>query len=105
MSGNEPTLEAEIVEIDGVAVEHKPVREESGKGAPWARWGSWQSQVKRFDARWWPLWAVLGFVALVLLVSIGMVALVLYVSWRIVTGILSAVFSMFLPSSAQMQRR
>ncbi|MGJ8643623.1 MAG: hypothetical protein ACSHX9_09465 [Luteolibacter sp.] len=105
MNGNEPTIEAEVVEIDGIAVEPKPVREESGKGAPWAQWGNWQGQAKRLDARWWPLWAVLGFIALVLLVAVGMVALVLYVSWRIVVGLVNAVFSIFLPSSSGLQQR
>jgi hypothetical protein len=105
MSGNEPTLEAEVVEIDGVAVEPKPVREESGKGAPWARWGNWQGQVKRIDPRWWPLWVVLGFIALVLFVAVGMVAVVLFVSWRIVVGLVNAVLAIFLPSSSQLQRR
>lgn len=105
MNGNEQTIEAEVVEIDGVAVEPKPKHEESGKGAPWARWGNWQGQVKRLDARWWPLWVVIGFVALVLFVSVGMVAVVLFVTWRIVAGLINAVASLFLPSSAQLQRR
>lgn len=105
MNGNEPTLEAEVVEIDGVAVEPKPVREESTKGASWAQWGNWQDQVKRLDARWWPLWAILGFIALVLLVAVGMVALVLYVSWRIFVGLINAVASLFLPTSSQLQGR
>lgn len=104
MKVKEPTLEAEVVEIDGVAVEPRPVREESGKGAPWAQWGNWQGQVKRLDARWWPLWAVLGFIALVLFVAIGMVALVFYVGWRILVGLMRAVLSIFLPTSSQLQR-
>ncbi|MEP2776715.1 MAG: hypothetical protein ABJQ29_11005 [Luteolibacter sp.] len=105
MNGNEPTLEAEVVEIDGVAVEPKPMREQSGKGAPWAQWGNWQGQVKRFDARWWPLWLVLGFIALVIVVAVGMVAAVLFITFRIIAGLINAVASIFLPSSAQLQRR
>ena len=105
MKQQEPTLGAEVIEIDGVAVEPKPVRDQPGKGAPWMQWGGLHGQVKRLDARWWPLWAVLGFFALVLFVAIGMVAMVLFVAWRLVAGLVEAVASVFLPSSAQLQRR
>ena len=111
MSGNEPTLEAEVVEIDGVAVDPKTMREKSAgrpKGpqrAPWAQWGTWQGQMKRLDARWWPLWVVLGFIVLVLVVAVGMVALVCYVTWRVTLGLLNALLSVFLPSSTELQRR
>ncbi|QTN32230.1 hypothetical protein HZ994_07770 [Akkermansiaceae bacterium] len=98
MSGNEPTIEAEVVEIDGIAVEPKPVREESAKGAPWARWGNWQGQVKRLDARWWPLWIVLGSIALVLIVAVGMVAVVLFVAFRMFVGLVNGIARLFFPS-------
>lgn len=104
MSGNEPTIEAEVVEIDGIAVEAMPVREQSAKGAPWARWETWQGQVKRLDVRWWPLWVVLGFFALVAFVAVGMVAAVAIVTFRIIAGLLNGVANLLFPSH-DLQRR
>lgn len=104
MSGSEQTIEAEVVEIDGVAVVPKPVREESAKGAPWVRWGSLQGQVKRLDMRWWPLWLVLGFVALVVLVAAGMVAAVVFVTYWMIKGLLTGIAKLLFPSEG-LQRR
>ena len=104
MGRTEPTIEAEVVEIDGVAVEPKPLREESAKGAPWARWDTWQGQAKRLDMRWWPLWVLLGFIALVVFVAVGMVAAVLFITFRIIAGLLNAIAHLLFPSQ-QMQRR
>ena len=88
MSGSEPTIEAEVVEIDGVAVETVPVRGESAQDAPWVRWGALQGGVKRLDMRWWPLWVVLGFFALVVIVAVGLVAAVVIVTFRIIAWLL-----------------
>jgi hypothetical protein len=82
-SGNEQTIEVEVVEIDGIAVPPRPV----GGEAPHARgridWTMWQGRVKRLDARWWPLWLVLGVIILVLAVAVGMCVAVVFVAWRI----------------------
>lgn len=102
MSGNEPTIEAEVVEIDGVAVEPRPVRED--KGRDWKGWSSWQGRVKRLDARWWPLWVILGFAALVVAVAVGMCAAVLFVAYRIFKGIFSGIAHLLFPSQ-ELQRR
>lgn len=104
MSGNEPTIEVEVVEIDGIAVEPKPLRQESAKGAPWARWGNWQGQVKRLDPRWWPLWIVLGFIALVVFVAVGMVVAVLFITFRIVARLINGIARLIFPSH-ELQRR
>ena len=104
MSGSEQTIEAEVVEIDGIAVEPKSVRKESAKGAPWAQWGNFQGRVKRLDARWMPLWIVLGFIALVAFVAIGMVAAVLFVTFRIVAGLVNGIANLIFPSHGLQQR-
>jgi hypothetical protein len=96
MSGNEPTIEAEVVEIDGVAIEPRPGREE--KGTDWKGWSSWQGRVKRLDVRWWPLWAVLGFVALVITVAVGMCAAVLFVTYRIFKALFNGIANLLFPS-------
>ena len=105
MSGNEPTIEAEIVEIDGVAVEPRPVNEAPRRDrAQWSDWGSWQGRVKTLDARWWPLWLMLGFIALVLFVAIGMCVAVLAVTYWISKFILVRIVSLIAPPR-ELQRR
>lgn len=104
MASNKPTIEAEVVEIDGISVEPKPVRHESPEGNPWIQWGTWQGQMKRLDMRWWPLWAVLGFIALVVAVAVGMVAAVLFITFRIFAGLLNGMAHLLFPSQ-ELQRR
>jgi ABC-type spermidine/putrescine transport system permease subunit II len=97
MSGNEPTIEAEVVEIDGIAVEPRPVREE--KHSDWKGWSSnWQGRVKRLDARWWPLWAVLGFIVLVIAVAVGMCVAVVFVAYRIFKALFNGFANLLFPS-------
>lgn len=97
MGGNDTIIEAEVVEIDGVAVEPRPVlREEQGAGTR-IDWSAWQGRVKRLDSRWWPLWIVLGFIALVVAVAVGMCVAVIYVAWRIFKAILSGFANLLSP--------
>ncbi len=91
VGGKEQTIEVEVVEIDGVAVEPRPAREETqGAGARFDG-AEWHGRVKRLDARWWPLWLVLGFVALVVAVAVGLCVAVLFVTWRVFKAILGGV--------------
>lgn len=96
MNGNEPTIEAEVVEIDGIAVEPRPVREE--KSTDWKSWSIWQGRVMRLDARWWPLWALLGFIALVIAVAVGMCVAVVFVAYRIFKAIFNGFANLLFPS-------
>lgn len=104
----EPTIEAEVVEIDGVAVESRssarPSKDAQARRETWSSWGHWQGRVKTLDARWWPLWLVLGFVALVLIVAIGMCAAVLGAIYWICKSILLGIVSLIAPST-ELQRR
>lgn len=104
MSGNEPTIEAEVIEIDGVTVQPKSVRAESPKGAEWARLGKLLFHLKRLDKRWWPLWVVLGFIALVAFVAVGMVVAVLFVAFRMFAGLVNGIANLIFPSQ-EFQRR
>lgn len=97
MGGNDPIIEVEVVEIDGVAVEPRPaLREAQGAGAR-IDWSVWQGRVKRLDARWWPLWFVLGFIALVVAVAVGMCFAVVFVTWRIFKAILEGFANLLSP--------
>ena len=96
-AGNEQTIEVEVVEIDGIAVEPRPVRGETQNKRGRIDWTQWQGRVKRLDARWWPLWLALGFVVLVLAVAVGMCLAVVFVAWRIFKGLLNGIASLFRP--------
>jgi len=94
VGGNEPIIEAEVVEIDGIAVEPRPVRRETPDTRGRIDWSAWQGRVKRLDARWWPLWLVLGFIVLVVAVAVGMCVAVIYLAWRIFKSILQGFVSL-----------
>ena len=97
MSQAEQTIEADVVEIDGVAVKPLPAPAQA-KNGEWNSWGSWQGRVKKLDARWWPLWLVLGFIVLVLVVAIGMCAAVVWVAYKLTVGIFFGFLSLFTPA-------
>ena len=109
MSVDEQTIEAEVVEIDGVAVEpevfQKNEKSKRARTNSWSDWQKWGGHVKRLDSRWWPLWVVLGFIALVLLVAVGMVVAVFAVFYLICRSLLLSFASMFESSSYEMQRK
>lgn len=82
-------IEVEVVEIDGVT----PVvtREDSAEEAPRQDWRQWQGRVSRLDARWWPLWVLLGIIAVVLCLTLGLVIAAVYVVVRVSRKIVRAV--------------
>jgi hypothetical protein len=96
-AANEQTIEVEIVEIDGIAVESRPVRGEAPNKRGRVDWTQWQGRVKRIDARWWPLWLVLGIIVLVLAAVVGICVAVVFVAWRIFKGLLNGIVSLFSP--------
>lgn len=95
---NEPqSIEVEVVEIDGIApptrVEpsHETPRNSRGAaGAQWQDWQKWQGRVRKLDSRWWPLWVILGIIALFLILTVGVVVGVLVLIYRIITGFFRA---------------
>lgn len=107
MTTQEPTIEAEVVEIDGVRVDPSVAPKANSRSAysEWRDWKKWQRRVVQLDARWWPLWLLLGFIALVLLVALGMCALVLFVTYKIAKALLLGFVSLFFPGNHELQRR
>ena len=102
----EPILEAEVVEIDGVAVESRPEVEAAeksyGRGMAWQ---GWQGKIRVLDKRWMPLWIVLGLIAFLFLATVGLlVAFVVVVFWIFKT-ILRAVLSIFTGKDRSLSRR
>lgn len=85
-------IEVEVVEVDGVAP--APPRESGGPrpapGGTWQDWRHWQGKARTLDSRWWPLWVLLGIVALVLALTVGLVAGVLFLIVRLCVRLLRA---------------
>lgn len=78
------TIEAEVLEIDGSP---PPAGREPDPPRPEDPWKAMRGKVLRLDRRWWPLWVLLGIVAVVLLLTVGLVAAVVLVVLRILGGI------------------
>lgn len=108
MKQDEPVLEAEVVEIDGVAVEPRPEVDASGGRGQRSRgvdWQSWQGKIRVLDKRWMPLWIVLGFIAVILFVIVGLLFAVFAFFYWIVKTMLRAVFSIFTGTDHTLNRR
>ena len=85
-------IEVEVVEIDGVTqiapeahADHTPPRRD------WQDWRQWRGQVRRLDSRWWPLWVILGFVALALFLTVGLVIIVVFLIVSLLMKMLRAI--------------
>lgn len=100
MKQEEPILEAEVVEIDGVAVEPLSEKsqptEESGRRVDWQ---GWQRKIRVLDKRWMPLWIALGVIAVILFVVVGIVVLCFAIVYWILKSILRAILSIFSSST------
>jgi hypothetical protein len=84
-------IEVEVVEIDGAA---PPARVERREEVPPTRqgqdWRQWQGRVRRLDSRWWPLWVVLGVIAVMLVLTVGVFLGIVLVIFRILQGLIRA---------------
>lgn len=87
-------IEVEVVEIDGIAPVAVPDRaDESPRGGgDWPDWRQWQGKALKLDSRWWPLWVILGLIALVFLLTVGLVIAVVFVIVRLCLRLVRAVF-------------
>ena len=79
------TLEAEVIEIDGKAPDP------ASQAGPSASYSDRARQVVlKLDRRWWPLWAVVGIVAVAAVATLGVVFGVIYLVFAIVRGFFRA---------------
>lgn len=89
------TIEAEVLEIDGQrpapAQSPEPGAQDRARSSsnPWGgTWNSLRGRVVKLDRRWWPLWVLLGIVAVIVLGVVACVAAVVFTVIRILVGIL-----------------
>jgi hypothetical protein len=85
-------IEVEVIEIDGVAPAELVMPIAAEPPDQGVRPGGWSGRLQRFDNPWWPLWGLLGMVALGLLLSVGLVlgllAAVVWICLKIVRVLL-----------------
>jgi hypothetical protein len=84
-------IEVEVVEIDGTAppAKFEKAAEPSAARQSWQM--NWQGRVRKLDSRWWPLWVLLGTVAVALLLTVGLVLGIVFVIFRILRGLIRAI--------------
>ncbi len=86
-------IEVEVLEVDGITAPARTAMDESAANPPRdPAWRQWQGQVKHLDARWWPLWVILGILAFSLLLTVGLVLGVVFLIFRIIAGVAKAIF-------------
>lgn len=89
-------IEVEVVEIDGVApVPSTAEKEKQPKPSAPFDWQKWYGRIRKLDARWWPLWVVLGVIALFLLLTVGVILGAIYLVYRIISNLLSGIVEAF----------
>lgn len=82
-------IEVEVVAIDGIA----PVAPARAAEEPRRRdWRSLQGRIVKLDPKWWPLWVVLGTVAVFLALTVGVVVFAIWLVFAILRGIARALF-------------
>jgi hypothetical protein len=100
------TVEVEVTEIDGTNTRNErpqPTPQPTGRrNNHWT--AGWGGRVRTLDARWWPLWLLLGIVALVLVLTVGLVLAIFYLAFRIVLGAVRAIGGLFAGNPAPATR-
>lgn len=85
-------IEVEVLEIDGVAPAELAAPRAAEVPVQDARPDRWHGRLRYFGNPWWPLWGLLGMVALGLLLSVGLVfgllALIVWICLKIVRALM-----------------
>ncbi|MCX6878059.1 MAG: hypothetical protein NTW21_30245 [Verrucomicrobia bacterium] len=96
---NEPPIEVEVLEIDGVAPPKPRAADgidpdgESAAGHAWTNWQRWPGQVRHLHPLWWPVLVVGGGLLLVIILTLVLILGTLLVIFRIIRNLLRALFS------------
>jgi hypothetical protein len=95
MSKEATEIEVEVVEIDGAApivAQSRPRTDmdfgdeasPTSQGFRGRDWQQWQGRIRTLDSRWWPLWVLLGIIAVFLLLTLGVVIAAIYLILRVI---------------------
>jgi len=102
MAEPEPAIEVEVVAIDGQAPPPRAVESDQNdpRQARWQQWqGSIQGRLRTLDARWWPLWLILGIIAFAVILTVGVVLIILILVAKVMRGIFLALLAPLLSRS------
>lgn len=94
MTNESQTIEVEVIEIDGaVPAAKSPPREQPPSPLPdWQKWLKRLNWFRHLDRRWWPLWVILATAGVFLFLTIGIVVGVILLVFRVLNGMVRAVF-------------
>jgi hypothetical protein len=73
MTRESTDIEVEVVEVDGMtqaAPKSRPAH--TSQRNDWQDWRKFSGKIRTLDSRWWPLWVILGTVALALFLTVGL---------------------------------
>lgn len=92
MTRESTDIEVEVVEIDGVApVNPEPRAEEPLRDGDWQDWRKYSGRIRSLDSRWWPLWAILGIIALALFLTVGLVVGAVFLIVRLCVNVIRSI--------------
>jgi hypothetical protein len=84
MTQESQAIEVEVVAIDGAA----PAVRNSDPAASPPPWRNWRGRTLKLDGYWWPLWVILGAIALFLVLTAGLFFGVVYLILRLLRGMI-----------------
>jgi hypothetical protein len=98
---NDP-IEMEVLAIDDAA---PPNPKPQSTPEPDPAWRQWQGRVKRLDARWWPLWVILGAIVVFLVLTVGVVFGAILLIVKMVSGLLGSLVRLLTGTSSSTSLR
>lgn len=68
-------------------------------------WRQWQGRVKQLDARWWPLWVLLGAIGVLLLLTVGLAVAAFILIVKLISSLLGPIARLFSGGSSSTSLR
>ena len=92
MTRETQAIEVEIVEINEVSPHSisGSIDDEAASRRP-RDWGNIRCKIRKFDKRWWPLWAIVGVIAFLLLLAGGLLFGIVILVLRFVRELLRVI--------------
>lgn len=86
-------IEVEVVDAGGpsILVRDEPAGDVPQRDPLGRDWRQWQGRVRTLDSRWWPLWVLLGIIAVALALTVGVLVGTLYLIVRAIRAVISAI--------------
>lgn len=86
-------IEVEVVDAGGpsILVRDEPASDVPQRDPLGRDWRQWQGRVRTLDGRWWPLWVLLGIIAVALALTVGVLVGTLYLIVRALRAVISAI--------------